>query len=50
MFVYWFENGFHREEFIVRSRGAFFAYETPNAFDRLKFSYAGPEKPLDGRR
>ena len=29
-----------------------FAYGAPNAFDRLKFSYVGPGKPLalDGRR
>ena len=27
-----------------------FAYGAPNAFDRLKFSYVGPEKPLNGVR
>ena len=46
-YTYWFKNGFHRR---VHRQVPWrvFAYETPNAFDRLKFSYVRevPEKPL----
>ena len=48
-YTYWFKNGFHRR---VHRQVPWrvFAYETPNAFDRLKFSYVGPGKSRDGRR